>query len=142
MTLQRRFQLHRDTDSSGVSGTGVIAEGVQFSNNECAILWLTKRSSIGIYTNISDIQHIHGHGGNTRIVWIDDGPKVTTKEVTEVVTKETAKEVVEPSPPDDEILVVDEDDTESEPIDRGPCPTCNTHPRGALCPLKCGEASP
>lgn len=84
----RRFQLHRKVDESGVSGTGIIAEGVQFSNNECVLLWLTKRSSIGIYTHLADIETIHGHEGRTRVVWIDDEPKVTTKETVEVVTKE------------------------------------------------------
>lgn len=28
----RRFELHREEDVSGVSGTGVVAEGVAFSD--------------------------------------------------------------------------------------------------------------
>lgn len=67
----RLFQLHRDVDSSGVSGTGLVAEGVEFSNGECALHWLTKQSSLGIYVNIVDVEKIHGHEGLTRVVWID-----------------------------------------------------------------------
>ena len=31
------FQLHRHEDESGVSGTGIVAEGVQFSDGKCAL---------------------------------------------------------------------------------------------------------
>lgn len=84
--LQRRFQLHRKADPTGVSGTGIVAEGCLFSNNECVVKWLSKRSSTTLYNNISDVEAIHGHEGNTQIVWLDDEPKTVTKE-TVVVTK-------------------------------------------------------
>jgi len=67
----RRFQLHRDEDSSGVSGTGIVAEGVEFTNRECVIHWLAKRSSMGVYATIDDVVTIHGHAGRTRLVWLD-----------------------------------------------------------------------
>jgi hypothetical protein len=35
----RRFELHRDTDITGVSGTGVVAEGVAFSDGVVALRW-------------------------------------------------------------------------------------------------------
>ncbi len=66
----RLFQLHRDVDSSGVSGIGVVAEGVVFENGGCVIHWLTKESSLGIYESIDQIVKIHGHEGNTRVVWM------------------------------------------------------------------------
>ena len=94
--MHRRFQLHRKDDETGVSGTGIVAEGVQFSNNECVLNWMSKRSSIGIYTHMADIEHIHGHEGKTRVVWVDDEPKVTTKETVEVVTKETTNASIPP----------------------------------------------
>lgn len=68
----RRFELHRDVDESGVSGIGVVAEGVQFSDGRCAMRWLTETASTGLYDSISDVQTIHGHGGLTQIVWIDE----------------------------------------------------------------------
>lgn len=67
----RLFQLHRDEDSSGVSGTGIVAEGVEFTNRECVIHWLSKRSSVCHYTNIDDVVAIHGHEGRTRVVFVD-----------------------------------------------------------------------
>lgn len=68
----RRFRLHRDTDESGVSGTGVVAEGVEFSTGQCALGWLTRVRSVAVYQSIADVQHIHGHSGATRIVWVDE----------------------------------------------------------------------
>ena len=62
------FQLHRHEDESGVSGTGIVAEGVQFSDGKCALSWLTDKSSKGFYDCIQHIEDIHGHGGKTKIV--------------------------------------------------------------------------
>lgn len=68
----RRFRLKRIEDESGVSGVGFVAEGVQFSDGQCVISWLTATSSIGIYHSIIEMIHVHGHGGKTVIEWIDD----------------------------------------------------------------------
>jgi hypothetical protein len=67
----RVFQLCRDEDTSGVSGTGIVAEGVEFANRECVLHWLSKLSSLGIYENINHVERIHGHDGKTRIVWVE-----------------------------------------------------------------------
>jgi hypothetical protein len=71
----RSFILERDTDVSGVSGTGVIAEGIQFSTGKCALGWVTQYQSVAVYDNIETLMHIHGHDGKTRLVWIslEDG---------------------------------------------------------------------
>ena len=37
----RPFWLVRDTDVSGISGTGVVAEGVEFSSGVVALTWLS-----------------------------------------------------------------------------------------------------
>jgi hypothetical protein len=34
----RRFQLKRNKDVRGVSDTGAVAEGVEFSNGMCAVM--------------------------------------------------------------------------------------------------------
>lgn len=65
----RTFWLKRIEDSTGVSGIGVVAEGVQFSNGKCAISWLTNLSSIAIYDNIETLEKIHGHGGSTLVIY-------------------------------------------------------------------------
>jgi len=67
----RRFELHRDEDASGISGTGVVAEGVAFGDGSAALRWRTSVRSTAVYTSMSDVEHIHGHGGRTRIVWLD-----------------------------------------------------------------------
>ena len=68
----RRFQLVRDVDVTGVSGTGRVTEGLEFSDGQVAMRWLTSVSSIAFYHSIGDVLHIHGHDGNTRLEWIDN----------------------------------------------------------------------
>ena len=67
--MMKLFVLNRIVDETGVSGTGIVAEGVQFSNDKCALSWLTYVTSIVIYDRIEDVQAIHGHDGKTVIEW-------------------------------------------------------------------------
>ncbi len=67
----RRFYLDRYEDSSGVSGTGRVAEGVVFEAGEVVLFWLTDHRSMGLYTSIDEVVCIHGHEGRTRVAWID-----------------------------------------------------------------------
>ena len=62
------FHLLRIKDESGVSGTGIVAEGVQFSTGKCVLAWVTEFRSIAIYDSIKELEAIHGHNGNTIIV--------------------------------------------------------------------------
>jgi len=71
MTAMRRFILRRDRDIAGVSGTGIIAEGVVFSNGKVTLSWLTQYKSVGVYDCLSDVEAIHCHGGFTEIAWFD-----------------------------------------------------------------------
>lgn len=68
----RRFHLRRDVDSTGVSGTGRVAEGVEFSNGWCAMTWLSEVTSVVFYPNLEMLVAVHGHGGNTEVV-LEDG---------------------------------------------------------------------
>lgn len=68
----RRFELHRDEDETGVSGTGVVAEGVQFTDGTCAMRWRATHTSTAVYGDVETLEAIHGHNGRTRIVWIDE----------------------------------------------------------------------
>jgi hypothetical protein len=70
--VAKRFELHRKVDVSGTSGTGVVAEGVQFRDGRVALRWLTATSSSAFYDSMDHVQAIHGHEGATAIVWIDD----------------------------------------------------------------------
>ncbi len=67
----RRFYLQRNEDESGVSGTGKVAEGVEFEDGACAMQWLSHTTSITFFRNVRQLTAIHGHGGKTKIVWID-----------------------------------------------------------------------
>jgi hypothetical protein len=66
-----RFALNRLEDETGISGTGVIADGVEFSDGTAVLRWRTKHSSTAIYASMDDLLAIHGHGGKTIVVWID-----------------------------------------------------------------------
>lgn len=67
----RRFQLHRQEDETGISGTGIVAEGIEFSNGRVAITWLTPLTSVAVYDCVKTLESIHGHGGKTKIVFVD-----------------------------------------------------------------------
>lgn len=84
----RNFNLVRDIDVSGVSGTGLVAQGTVFDNGKVAMCWLTDTSSIAVYDELAHVAIIHGHNGATYIEWADNGkveslggPKVTFKEI-------------------------------------------------------------
>lgn len=66
----RLFELHRDRDETGVSGTGVVVEGVEFTDGTIALRWCSDTASTGIYAGIDDAMTIHGHNGATRLVWL------------------------------------------------------------------------
>lgn len=68
----RRFILVRDEDITGVSGTGVVAQGCLFGTGWVALTWLTAVNSLVFYPDIANVAAIHGHGGSTRIVWLDE----------------------------------------------------------------------
>ena len=68
----KRFYLQRDIDETGVSGTGKIAEGVMFTSGRIALTWLTPFASYAFYDNAEVLQHLHGHNGKTRVVFVDE----------------------------------------------------------------------
>lgn len=67
----RRFELHREVDESGISGTGVVAEGVAFSDGTAALRWKAQYKSTAVYQSMADVEAIHGHNGQTKVVWFD-----------------------------------------------------------------------
>jgi hypothetical protein len=72
----KRFLLNRLEDETGISGTGYVAEGVEFSSGKVAMRWRTETSSMAFYESIVDVDRLHGHSGRTVIEWIDSGPLV------------------------------------------------------------------
>jgi hypothetical protein len=63
----KTFILNRKIDDSGISGIGVVAEGVQFKGGMIALHWLSSTPSVNIYRTIEEMLSIHGHEGNTTI---------------------------------------------------------------------------
>jgi len=70
-TQMRRFHLIRTEDESGISGTGLIVEGIEFTNGKCSISWLTPYTSVSIFDSIKVLEEVHGHQGKTRIEYYD-----------------------------------------------------------------------
>lgn len=86
--MPRRFELHRDRDISKVSGLGVVADGVQYDRpmtfwwpdtptpqrmpaGWCRVVWRCRHRSIVLWSSIDDLVAVNGHGGATRVVWLD-----------------------------------------------------------------------
>lgn len=67
----RRFVLDRTEDATGTSGSGIVAEGIQFSNGQVVIHWLSQLEAINVYANAVVLDRIHGHDGRTTVRWID-----------------------------------------------------------------------
>jgi hypothetical protein len=76
----KMFWLSRKQDVSGVSGVGIVAEGVEFHDGQCVISWFGQLHSINVYPDITTLITVHGHGGSTEVVWeklpAEDDPSV------------------------------------------------------------------
>lgn len=72
----RTFQVVRDEDVSGVSGTGVIAEGVLFSGGKVFVNWISMHKIVEMADSVAEWQAVHGHEGKTRIVWDDEAEEL------------------------------------------------------------------
>jgi hypothetical protein len=70
----RRFVLRRLEDVNGVSGLGVVVEGVQFSDGACAIRWISGTPSTTHHDTVENVIAVHGHNGKTVLEWIDPAP--------------------------------------------------------------------
>lgn len=67
----RRFHLVRRLDHSGVSGTGIVAEGIQWTDGSVVIRWLSDVASTAVWDDLDTMLTVHGHGGDTKVVWVD-----------------------------------------------------------------------
>ncbi len=71
------FTVARQADETGVSGEGVVIEGVLLATGQCIAHWLYPRpkGSIAIFDSMNDFitVHIKPHPGNRTIITYDDG---------------------------------------------------------------------
>jgi hypothetical protein len=70
----RRFWLYRHEDQSGVSGTGYVAEGVEWTDGRVDIKFRSAHKTDHSFPNMKELLNLHGHDGKTVIVWIDPAP--------------------------------------------------------------------
>lgn len=77
----RRFLLERIEDVSGISSTGWVAEGIQFTNGQIVLVWRVLNgdpiaigdwSSVAVYPHLQRCMEVHAHGGKTRFRFIDE----------------------------------------------------------------------
>lgn len=64
----RWYDVVRYNDSSGVSGTGRVAEVAEFEDGTAVMRWLSDTASTAVYDSLDDLVRIHGHGGSTEVV--------------------------------------------------------------------------
>jgi hypothetical protein len=67
--MAKLFKLVREQDVSGVSGIGVVAEGVAFEAGQTVICWLRPPYSVAVFDSPEAVLAVHGHDGCTQIVW-------------------------------------------------------------------------
>ncbi|MFI9203317.1 hypothetical protein [Streptomyces sp. NPDC053048] len=70
----RPFALHRTLDHTGVSGTGIVAEGVLFTDGTAVIRWRGPHASTVIWASLDDALAVHGHDGATVPLFADEQP--------------------------------------------------------------------
>ena len=92
----RTFTVCRINDESGVSGTGVVIEGITLATGQCVVHWLypAPRGSIAIFDSISDFAtvHIKPHPGNETIITYEDGEQVHYRDDGSVLTRPAPEE--------------------------------------------------
>ena len=67
----KRFHLVRTEDQTGVSGTGVVAEGTVFTDGTVALRWRGPHSSTVVWASLASAIAVHGHEGRTQAVFLD-----------------------------------------------------------------------
>lgn len=65
------FKLERETDVTGVSGTGTVAYGIEFGSTGGVLIgWVGEHQTITHHRNRESVEAIHCHNGATKIVWL------------------------------------------------------------------------
>jgi hypothetical protein len=78
----RTFRLVRTEDVTGVSGTGIVADGVAWPDGSVSVRWRGEHPSIVFWRDLEAVEAIHGHGGRTHLEW--DLERVVPPDLSEV----------------------------------------------------------
>jgi len=77
----RAFTVFRKNDESGISGEGVVIEGVELATGQCVIHWLypPPKGGIAIFESMDDFIKVHvgPHPANSTIITFQDGEQTT-----------------------------------------------------------------
>ena len=77
---RQSFTVYRTDDETGVSGEGIVIEGVRMATGQCVIHWLypPPRGGIAIFDSMDDFVkvHIKPHPMNKTIITFDDGEQI------------------------------------------------------------------
>lgn len=83
----RTFTVFRGHDETGVSGEGIVIEGVVLATGQCIVHWLypPPRGGIAVFDSLEDFVkvHIRPHPTNKTIITYEDGEQITFKPSTE-----------------------------------------------------------
>lgn len=73
----RTFTVCRQSDETGVSGDGIVIEGIELATGQAVVHWLwpRPRGSIAIFDSFSDFVKVHiaPHPKNGTIITFEDG---------------------------------------------------------------------
>ena len=72
----RDFQLDRVKDIAGISGTGLVAEGIEFTDGQVVLRWYNT-GAITIFKNMQQLRQVHCAGKHTRIIHNGMGTALT-----------------------------------------------------------------
>ena len=91
----RTFTVFRESDETGISGDGVVIEGVELATGHCIIHWLypPPRGGIAIFESMDDFikVHIGPHPSNNTIITFQDGEQLKFGEKKEGEEEEEAE---------------------------------------------------
>ena len=101
------FTVYRTADETGVSGDGIVIEGVRMATGQCVIHWLypPPRGGIAIFDSMDDFikVHIKPHPVNKTIITFDDGEQMRFGDFSD-------EDVIDKSQTDTSILSSEETD--------------------------------
>ena len=95
----RAFTVFRKSDETGISGDGVVIEGVELATGQCIIHWLypPPRGGVAIFESLDDFIKVHvgPHPANDTIITFQDGEQMkfgeTNKEKEEPASRPEPK---------------------------------------------------
>lgn len=67
--MSKLFKLSREEDTTGISGIGIVADGVLFENGKVVVCWRGKQQSIVVWDNLEEMKAVSCTHSKTKIIW-------------------------------------------------------------------------